>query len=46
MSRKKAIEKIIDSSTKNKLILFSAKTKKGKDDILEFLKNHLSLLSG
>lgn len=44
MSRKKAIEKIIDSSTKNKLILFSAKTKKGKDDILEFLINHLNSL--
>lgn len=44
MSRKKAIEKIIDSSAKNKLVLFSAKTKKGKDDILEFLINHLNSL--
>lgn len=44
VSRKRAIEKIIDVSTQNKPILFSAKTKKGKDDIWEFLKNHLSSL--
>jgi len=44
MSRKRSIEKILDVSAQNKPILFSAKTKKGKDDIWKFLENHLSAL--
>lgn len=45
ISRKRAIEKILQISPEKKTILFSAKTQKGKTDILDFLENHLSALS-
>ncbi|KUG22476.1 gtp-binding protein engb [hydrocarbon metagenome] len=44
ISRKRAIEKILGPPAEKPPILFSAKTQKGKSDIWEFLKNHLSSL--
>ena len=45
IARKRAIEKILQKSSEKKPILFSAKTQKGKTDILDFLENHLNALS-
>lgn len=45
IARKRAIEKILQISSEKKPILFSAKTQKGKTDILDFLENHLNALS-
>jgi GTP-binding protein len=42
--QKREIEKAFNISEKNKSIIFSAKTKKGKDDIWQALENHLRLL--
>jgi GTP-binding protein len=44
IARKRAIEKILRVSSEKKPILFSAKTQKGKDDIWNFLANHLCFL--
>lgn len=44
IARRRAIEKLLQISSEKKTILFSAKTQKGKVDILEFLENHLSAL--
>ncbi len=45
IARKRAIEKILQISSEKNPILFSAKTQKGKTDILDFLENHLNALS-
>ncbi|MEN6423523.1 MAG: ribosome biogenesis GTP-binding protein YihA/YsxC [Smithella sp.] len=45
IARKRAIEKNLGVPAERKPILFSAKTKKGKDDIWAFLENHLSSLT-
>jgi GTP-binding protein len=45
IARKRAIEKTLQVSPEQKPILFSAKTQKGKGDILVFLESHLSLLT-
>ena len=45
IARKRAIEKILQISSERKPILFSAKTQRGKSDILDFLENHLRALS-
>ncbi|HNQ66382.1 MAG TPA: ribosome biogenesis GTP-binding protein YihA/YsxC [Smithella sp.] len=44
IARKRAIEKMLRISSEKKTILFSAKTQKGKVEILEFLENHLRAL--
>ncbi|HOO36437.1 MAG TPA: ribosome biogenesis GTP-binding protein YihA/YsxC [Smithella sp.] len=44
IARKRAIEKMLRISSEKKTILFSAKTQKGKVDILAFLENHLRAL--
>jgi len=44
IARKRAIEKMLRISSEKKTILFSAKTQKGKVDILAFLENHLRTL--
>jgi GTP-binding protein len=44
IARKRAIEKTLGVSADKKPILFSAITKKGKDDIWQFLENHLRSL--
>jgi GTP-binding protein len=44
IARKRAIEKTLGISADKKPILFSAITQKGKDDIWQFLENHLSSL--
>jgi len=41
IARRRAIEKMLQLSSEKKTILFSAKTQKGKVDILAFLENHL-----
>ena len=42
--QKLAIERALQVSVEKNLILFSAKTKKGKNDIWQFIDNHLRLL--
>jgi len=44
IARRRAIEKMLQLSSEKKTILFSAKTQKGKVDILAFLENHLRAL--
>ena len=44
IARRRAIEKMLQLSSEKKTILFSAKTQKGKVEILEFLENHLRAL--
>ncbi|KIE17841.1 GTP-binding protein [Smithella sp. SC_K08D17] len=44
IARQRAIERILRVSAVKKPILFSAITQKGKNDIWEFLKNHLNAL--
>ena len=44
IARQRAIERTLCVSAGKKPILFSAITQKGKSDIWEFLKNHLSSL--
>jgi GTP-binding protein len=44
IARQRAIERTLHVSAGKKPILFSAITQKGKSDIWEFLKNHLSSL--
>ncbi len=41
--QKREIEKAFNVSAKNKSILFSAKTQKGRDDIWQALENHMRL---
>ncbi len=42
--QKREIEKVFNVSAKNKSIIFSAKTQKGKNDIWQALEDHLRLL--
>lgn len=42
--RKKLIEKSLGTNAQKKTILFSAKTQKGKEELWQFLENHLSSL--
>jgi len=42
--RKKLIEKSLGTNVQKKTILFSAKTQKGKEELWQFLENHLSSL--
>jgi len=44
IARRRAIEKMLQLSSEKMTILFSAKTQKGKVDILAFLENHLRAL--
>lgn len=44
IARQRAIEKNLRVSAERKPILFSAKTQKGKDDIWQFMEDHLSSL--
>jgi GTP-binding protein len=44
IARQRAIEKTLRVSAERKPILFSAKTQKGKDDIWQFLEDHLNSL--
>ncbi|MEN6468557.1 MAG: ribosome biogenesis GTP-binding protein YihA/YsxC [Smithella sp.] len=44
LGRKKLIEKALGADTQKKTILFSAKTQKGKEELWQFLENHLSSL--
>ena len=44
IARRRVIERILCVSAEKKLILFSAVTQKGKDDIWQFMENHLSSL--
>ena len=44
IAQKRAIEKMLQASSDQRPILFSAKTQKGKMDIWQFLENHLSSL--
>jgi GTP-binding protein len=44
IAQKRAIEKAIGVSAGNKLILFSAKTQKGKSEIWQFIEEHLNTL--
>lgn len=44
ISRRRAIEKMLQVSSEKKPILFSAITQKGKNDIWAFLENHLRSL--
>jgi len=46
IAQKRAIEKAIGVSTGNKLILFSAKTQRGKSEIWQFIEEHLNTLPG
>ncbi|PKN19941.1 MAG: YihA family ribosome biogenesis GTP-binding protein [Deltaproteobacteria bacterium HGW-Deltaproteobacteria-6] len=42
--QKKLIEKALGSDASKKTILFSAKTQKGKEELWQFLENHLATL--
>ena len=42
IAQKRAIEKMLQVSSEQKPILFSAKTQKGKDDIWQFMETHLT----
>lgn len=42
--RRKLIEKSLGTNAQKKTILFSAKTQKGKEELWQFLENHLSSL--
>jgi len=44
IGRKKLIEKSLGTNAQKKTILFSAKTQKGKEELWQFLGNHLSSL--
>lgn len=44
IERKKIIEKSLGASAQGKTVLFSAKTQKGKEELWQFLENHLSSL--
>jgi len=44
IGRKKIIEKLLGANAQKKTILFSAKTKKGREDLWEIIENHLSSL--
>jgi len=44
IGRKKLIEKSLGTNAQKKTILFSAKTQKGKEELWQFLENHLSSL--
>jgi GTP-binding protein len=44
IARKRAIERTLGVSADKKPILFSAVTQKGKDDIWQFMEDHLSSL--
>jgi GTP-binding protein len=45
IARQRAIERTLGVSAGKKLILFSAKTQKGKSDIWQFLDDHLRSLA-
>ncbi len=42
--QRKLIEKVLGANVREKTILFSAKTQKGKEELWQFLDNHLSAL--
>lgn len=42
IGRKMLIEKALGAGAQKKIILFSAKTQKGKEELWQFLENHLS----
>jgi GTP-binding protein len=44
IGRRKLIEKSLGTHAQKKTILFSAKTQKGKEELWQFLENHLSSL--
>jgi len=44
IARRHAIEKALKTTDGNKPILFSAKTQKGKDEIWQFIEDHLRYL--
>ncbi len=44
IGRKKLIEKALDANAQKRTILFSAKTQQGKEELWQFLENHLSSL--
>jgi len=44
IGRRKLIEKSLGTNAQKKTILFSAKTQKGKEELWQFLENHLSSL--
>jgi GTP-binding protein len=44
LRQKKLIEKVLGADAQKKTILFSAKTQKGKEELWQFLENHLSAL--
>ena len=44
LGRKKLIEKALGADVQKKIILFSAKTQKGKEELWQFLENHLATL--
>ena len=44
LGRKKLIEKALGADAQKITILFSAKTQKGKEELWQFIENHLSLL--
>ncbi|PKN52997.1 MAG: YihA family ribosome biogenesis GTP-binding protein [Deltaproteobacteria bacterium HGW-Deltaproteobacteria-13] len=46
IAQKRSIERSLHVPAGNKLILFSAKTQKGKSDIWQFLEDHLRTLPG
>jgi len=44
LNQKRVIEKVLGSSVRNKAIFFSAKTKRGKEELWQFLENHITFL--
>ena len=44
LNQKRLIENELGSSVRNKTILFSAKTKRGKEELWQCLENHISFL--
>ncbi len=44
IGRRKIIEKALGANAQGRTILFSAKTQKGREDLLQFLENHLATL--
>lgn len=44
IAHRKIIEKVLGATAQSNMILFSAKTQKGKDDLWRFLENHLAAL--
>lgn len=44
LAQKRLIDKALGDSVRNKTILFSAKDKRGKEELWQLLENHISLL--